>query len=92
MQNNRPKLVQALVCQARWEIPLGTELLVGFKRFCNPKPIQFSSQHFFSTRDPTEPEPFITLSCLLSHFLLPHTNDKETPSSFIAESKMLQSF
>lgn len=89
MRNKRPELVQALVCQASWEITLGTEPLVGLKSFCNPKPIQFSLQHFFSTRDPKEPELFITLSCLLSHFWLPHTNEKETPSSFIAESKML---
>lgn len=89
VRNNRPKLVQALVCQARCEIPLGTELLVGLKSFCNPMPIQLSLQHFFSTRDPTQPEPFITLSCLLSHFLPPHTNEKETPSSFTVESKTL---
>lgn len=52
VRNNRPKLVQALVCQARCEIPLGTELLVGLKSFCNPKPIQFSLQHFFFHQRP----------------------------------------
>lgn len=76
--NNRPELVQALVCQASWEIPLGTELLVGLKSFCNPKPIQFSLQHFFP------PETQHSLNCLSRYLacfptFCCHTRMKKNP-------------
>lgn len=88
VRNNRSELVQAPPCQARWEIPLGTNLLGGFNGFCNPKTVLFSLQLFFP---PETQHNLNSLSCYLACFPNSrcHTGMKKKIPFHLAESKIL---